>query len=296
MAEEKGDKNSKSEGVFFERITSLMTPKAEKIHENKAEKVDGSTTFHPVLSEGQPKAEAVDTKQSPGVNWLADLTMLPSSMRQARIMEFCYPPLAKSLNAGEITQTANKFLECLSKQRENQDQDRPIIFVAHAYGGLVLEKALVIDGASPAGTDEKKPSQYLRLRCEGRQNPNTAATSTPNVTLLHPDPRNGSTGNTKAAESTSSGIPPPKTLYGLSVVAGAIFIETDMADPKGDEEFQYNFLCLTVKWDIPVRWYSNTQQRRAIDPNKWKPSTNARLFKICAEQVTIYFQCIEASG
>ncbi|RWA09422.1 hypothetical protein EKO27_g5687 [Xylaria grammica] len=85
------------------------------------------------------------------VNWLADSTMLPKAVPNARIMRFGYKsnwfgsrenepqnthPPKKTL----VSQVADMLLRDLEYYRRGIT--RPIIFIAHSYGGLVLIHAL----------------------------------------------------------------------------------------------------------------------------------------------------------
>ncbi|KAI0421679.1 hypothetical protein F5X98DRAFT_250845 [Xylaria grammica] len=80
------------------------------------------------------------------INWLADKEMLPAVLPDARIMRFG----AKTQWFGEYsikTSTSNVaelLLGALSRYRKNTDSKaRPLIFIAHCFGGLAVMKALL---------------------------------------------------------------------------------------------------------------------------------------------------------
>ncbi|KAI1426618.1 hypothetical protein F5Y12DRAFT_272581 [Xylaria sp. FL1777] len=84
-------------------------------------------------------------KQGDKVNWLADKEMLPAVLPNARIMRFG----AKTQWFGDwtiqmtITDMANLLLGALHLDRKNNvTQTRPLIFIAHCFGGLAVMKAL----------------------------------------------------------------------------------------------------------------------------------------------------------
>ncbi|KAI1735945.1 hypothetical protein F4680DRAFT_276252 [Xylaria scruposa] len=81
-------------------------------------------------------------------NWLSDKEMLPAALPNARIMRFG----AKTQWFGEfvIRQTVSTvtdlLLGALTRDRKNQEivcQARPLIFIAHCFGGLVVMKTLL---------------------------------------------------------------------------------------------------------------------------------------------------------
>ncbi|GJC99405.1 hypothetical protein ColKHC_08231 [Colletotrichum higginsianum] len=79
-----------------------------------------------------------------GTNWLADPSMLPDSLKEhgVRIMAFGYE--SKWFGRGSVRQSlsnlATDLLQALNQKREHCPQ-RPIIFIAHCFGGLVAQKA-----------------------------------------------------------------------------------------------------------------------------------------------------------
>lgn len=78
-----------------------------------------------------------------GKLWLQDF--LPADLPNARVLTYGYD--ANTCNRGRVsTQTirthAEKFLQELSRKRQSAPR-RPIVFVAHSLGGIILKQALV---------------------------------------------------------------------------------------------------------------------------------------------------------
>ena len=77
----------------------------------------------------------------PRVNWLTDFNMLPSRVRDARILGVGFD-LAGSLHEPmDFDAAASQLNDHLLVQREN-GRTRPIVFIGHVYGGIVIETAL----------------------------------------------------------------------------------------------------------------------------------------------------------
>ncbi|CAG7850986.1 SubName: Full=Uncharacterized protein {ECO:0000313/EMBL:CCA68224.1} [Serendipita indica DSM 11827] len=79
-----------------------------------------------------------------GVLWLRDL--LSVDIPNARILVYGYDADTRSrecVSTQTIYQHADKFLKSLSRQRSGNPR-RPIIFIAHSLGGIVLKQALVL--------------------------------------------------------------------------------------------------------------------------------------------------------
>ncbi|KAH6720716.1 ankyrin repeat-containing domain protein [Leptodontidium sp. MPI-SDFR-AT-0119] len=82
--------------------------------------------------------------------WLQD--SLPKEFPGARIYSFGYPAtVLLSLDTGDIESFARKLLESVLRVRktkemltQQKEQRRPIIFVCHSMGGIVVKKALTI--------------------------------------------------------------------------------------------------------------------------------------------------------
>ncbi|KAK3389407.1 hypothetical protein B0H63DRAFT_507002 [Podospora didyma] len=78
-----------------------------------------------------------------GTFWLRDL--LPQSMPGCRVFSFGYPSeFAFSDSFATVQDYSRRLLSSIRDVRENENQEsRPIIFVCHSLGGIVLKQALV---------------------------------------------------------------------------------------------------------------------------------------------------------
>ncbi|KAK8142845.1 hypothetical protein G3M48_008093 [Beauveria asiatica] len=79
------------------------------------------------------------------VNWLTNSDMLPNAVPTARIMRFGYKSTWYGTDKDDAKRThVFDVAEMLLKELEicRLDTTRPIIFIAHSYGGLVLMQAL----------------------------------------------------------------------------------------------------------------------------------------------------------
>ncbi|XXG99884.1 NAD-dependent isocitrate dehydrogenase [Hypoxylon texense] len=78
------------------------------------------------------------------VNWLSDPTMLPNALPKARIMTFSYESYWFGENAirQSLAGVATKLLRAFSEEREDC-LHRPIIFIGHCFGGLVIQEAYI---------------------------------------------------------------------------------------------------------------------------------------------------------
>ncbi|KAF5012594.1 hypothetical protein FDECE_1361 [Fusarium decemcellulare] len=75
-------------------------------------------------------------------NWLSDENMLPQVLPKARIMAFGYDSVWYGEGGGKRTLegVATKLLNELMWKRENCP-NRPILFIGHCFGGLVIQQA-----------------------------------------------------------------------------------------------------------------------------------------------------------
>ena len=83
---------------------------------------------------------------------VADKTMLPKEIPQARIMVFQYA--SQWFGEGAVSQTieavAKKLIMELKDKRSEECENRPIIFIGHSLGGILIEKAVIrakVEGA-----------------------------------------------------------------------------------------------------------------------------------------------------
>ncbi|KAK0735352.1 hypothetical protein B0T21DRAFT_184724 [Apiosordaria backusii] len=83
-----------------------------------------------------------DTK----VNWLEDKSMLPADLPKARILYFGYQSAWYGQNAVRqtVNTAADQLLNSLMGRLRENCAERPIIFVAHCFGGLIVQRAFHI--------------------------------------------------------------------------------------------------------------------------------------------------------
>ncbi|KAK6337892.1 hypothetical protein TWF696_001370 [Orbilia brochopaga] len=93
---------------------------------------DWTWTFPSELPDGTKKE----------VNWLKDKDMLQAALPKSRIMRFGYDSMWYGAGAVKqrLANLANELLTDLKYERRGCE-DRPIIFIGHCFGGLVLQKA-----------------------------------------------------------------------------------------------------------------------------------------------------------
>ena len=79
------------------------------------------------------------------VNWLQDLSMLPSVVPSSRIFTFNYE--SKWLREGPVQRLpplGEQLLSLLSHARPSlRDRSTPLLFIGHSFGGLVVQQASV---------------------------------------------------------------------------------------------------------------------------------------------------------
>ncbi|KAF7895792.1 uncharacterized protein EAF01_009754 [Botrytis porri] len=97
--------------------------------------------------EGAATAGFLENEEGPEKLWLYDL--LPKSLPTARILTFGYQSDAISLinSRGSVISTYTKsLLESLTAFRvpHQEAPSRPLVFLAHSLGGLVVQKALIV--------------------------------------------------------------------------------------------------------------------------------------------------------
>ncbi|KAH7094910.1 hypothetical protein FB567DRAFT_556321 [Paraphoma chrysanthemicola] len=78
-----------------------------------------------------------------GINWLSQETMLPSATPRARILRFGYDSIwmGRTPIRTSLSTIAYKLLLSLNMRRLENLQ-RPLIFIGHCFGGLVIQRAL----------------------------------------------------------------------------------------------------------------------------------------------------------
>ncbi|KAH8726768.1 hypothetical protein GQ44DRAFT_158670 [Phaeosphaeriaceae sp. PMI808] len=82
--------------------------------------------------------------ESEYVNWLSDPRMLPQAVPNARIMRYGYESgwFGKQQIKSRTSTVAKRLLIALRRERKASTK-RPLIFIAHCFGGLVVLKALL---------------------------------------------------------------------------------------------------------------------------------------------------------
>jgi surfactin synthase thioesterase subunit len=76
---------------------------------------------------------------SNGKNWLRDF--LPEEFPNARIMAFGYDSkMFFSSSVTDIEDVACTLLNRLDGERDKRHKNRPIVFIAHSLGGIVVKK------------------------------------------------------------------------------------------------------------------------------------------------------------
>lgn len=90
------------------------------------------------------RGSSEDTWKKPGAETPWPRLLLPKDIPQARIMTFGYDAdivrWTDPAGTNRIANHARNLLKYLSDERDgSESEDRPIIFVAHSLGGLVVE-------------------------------------------------------------------------------------------------------------------------------------------------------------
>ncbi|CAH0045530.1 unnamed protein product [Clonostachys solani] len=82
-------------------------------------------------------------EKASSINWLSHDDMLPKAVPEARILRFGYDSLWMGETAirTSLSTIAYKLLLSLNIMRA-EDLERPLIFIGHCFGGLVIERAL----------------------------------------------------------------------------------------------------------------------------------------------------------
>ena len=104
------------------------------------------------------------TDPETNILWLRDL--LPQDLHQARILSFGYRADASSFFAGNGSEVVDGIAETLVQNLESHraldgGQERPIIFVCHGLGGVVVKKALIYSSTRTSAYVEHLYSIYV---------------------------------------------------------------------------------------------------------------------------------------
>ena len=123
-------------------------------------------TLHSIVAVHGLYEGALDTWTDPesGILWLRDL--FPHEKSRARVLTYGYN--AESLTSpGEggndrIFSLATTFIaELVAERQDLQAFSRPIIFICHGFGGILVKRALVHSGTSRAKMVEHRRSIYI---------------------------------------------------------------------------------------------------------------------------------------
>ncbi|UKZ53602.1 hypothetical protein TrVGV298_007397 [Trichoderma virens] len=94
------------------------------------------------LENNERHADNTWTDRTTNVNWLKDL--LPSRLPNARVLAYQYNAnIAFGASSAGINEQAKNMLQCMLQDRR-ANGTRPIIFVTHSLGGLLVKEALAI--------------------------------------------------------------------------------------------------------------------------------------------------------
>ncbi|KAK1775438.1 hypothetical protein QBC45DRAFT_396124 [Copromyces sp. CBS 386.78] len=109
-----------------------------------------------------PNREVPNSGQAAGVYWPEDL--VPTTLPSARVMTFGYDTKIRHFSQGQISKNtvqdhARELLEQLRDKRlPDAKGSRPLVFIAHSLGGLVVREALSL--ASQHQNDQASTSRY----------------------------------------------------------------------------------------------------------------------------------------
>ena len=121
----------------------------EKIGLFELSKADTSKTIDVVAVHGLQGDAYKTWKHSNGTLWLRDL--LPDDVPSARIMTFGYDStVAFSNSVVRIEDKALDLLNRLGLRRDETTYKRPLIFICHSLGGILVKKALILANERPS--------------------------------------------------------------------------------------------------------------------------------------------------
>ena len=121
----------------------IISPEKEKIGLFELSKAETSKKVDVVAVHGL-QGDAFKTWEcSNGTLWLRDY--LPEEIPSARIMTFGYDStVAFSNSVARIEDKALDLLNRLGAQRDESTDRRPVVFICHSLGGIVVKKALIL--------------------------------------------------------------------------------------------------------------------------------------------------------
>ncbi len=115
----------------------------ERIGLFELSKAEASKTVDVVAVHGLQGDAFKTWENGHGTLWLRDL--LPKDIPSARIMTFGYDStVAFSNSVARIEDKALDLLNRLGGQRDKNTDRRPVVFICHSLGGIVVKKALIL--------------------------------------------------------------------------------------------------------------------------------------------------------
>ena len=132
-------KHSKLDHIDINQGLTVVYPDPDQPPKSPSEAIQVGIVAVPGLG-----ANPVFTWKSKNkIDWLRDSNMLPVKVTNARIMLFEYE--SQWFGRGSINQrlssVADQLVQALYKQR-SRGAKRPIVFVCHCLGGIVVGKAM----------------------------------------------------------------------------------------------------------------------------------------------------------
>ena len=154
--------NDQSAPTDTELATENLTPPTQSISSEKKKiglfelsKAESPKTIDVVAVHGLQGDAFKTWEHENNTLWLRDL--LPAEIPSARIMTFGYEStIAFSKSVAHIEDKALDLLNRLSAQRDENTDGRPIVFICHSLGGILVKKALILAherSSDPAFTD-----------------------------------------------------------------------------------------------------------------------------------------------
>jgi hypothetical protein len=133
------------------------------VHVYQHREADRSNSIVAVHGLGEDAVSAW-TDPKTGVNWLRDL--LPQHIRTARILSYGYDASASSFFGSGAAVTIQRIAECLvqelhANRRLEGRRRRPIIFICHGLGGVLVKKSLVYSSTRTAAKVDHLWDQYI---------------------------------------------------------------------------------------------------------------------------------------
>ncbi|KAK2810565.1 hypothetical protein FQN50_002822 [Emmonsiellopsis sp. PD_5] len=133
---------------------SHIAPLPKQIDHTRGKKFDSAlentATIERDRRSSRPSTKGEEEAQKKIVRWLEDKDMLPGSIPNARVLGYTYPNLSNTIPWRDYREyAARRFLRELMRRRESAHGKRPILYIGHGFGGLVLQKALTLAAQSP---------------------------------------------------------------------------------------------------------------------------------------------------